>query len=273
MRSIVVPVNFTSNAANAARYATDMALSLGMDIHLVHVLELPKTSRFGLSACIHEEILNSCLEHLQKLSAELTSRSSGKVRVATDLETGNIHDRLAEFCKAIRPFAIVCGSSGGSLATIFKGTSTINSIRQLPYPLLIVPGHAVFHTIRNVLIACDQEDIHTGIANARPMLEALNNAFSPRCVALHVLVDGEASTQRLTAEFQSWKGIPGAFDPAIAFIRQPDVARGIAEYLQSHAADLLLILPKKHGWLDGRKSHSRGIISKIVPILSLNRKK
>lgn len=273
MRSIVVPVNFTPNAANAARYATDMALALGMDIHLVNVLEMPKAPHKKFSAGVHEELLNSCLELLQKLSAELATRSRGKVRIATDLETGNIHDRLAEFCKTIRPFAIVCGSSEGSMDNLLKGSDTIKRIRQLPYPLLVVPEHTAFHTIRNVLIACDGEDIHTGIFNARPMLETLTNAFSPRFLALHVLVDGETSAQKLAAEFQSWKGILGPFDPAITFIRQPNVAKGIAEYLQAHNTDLLLVLPKKHGWLDGYKSRSREIVSKVVPILSLSRKK
>jgi len=273
MRSIVVPVNFTANSANAARYATDMALALGMDIHLVNILELPKTSRNELSACIHEEIINSCLELLQKSSEELSVRSKKRIRIATDLETGDFHDRLAAFCKEIKPFTIVCGSSESSLENILRGSSSIDRIRQLAYPLLIVPEHAGFHSIRNVLIACDHEDIHTGIVLARPILEALNSAFSPRYVALHVQVDGQVSADKLSAAFQSWNDIPGTFAPAITFIRQPSVAKGIAEYLQSHAADLLLVLPKKHGWLEGHTSRSREILSKVVPILSLNRKK
>jgi nucleotide-binding universal stress UspA family protein len=239
MSSIVVPVNFAANAANAARYAVDLASSLGMDIHLVNVLELPKDSPKKFSADVHEELLNSCLELLQQLAAELSCRCGGTVRIATDLETGNLHDSLAKFCKAIRPFAIVCGSPESPPENILDCSSTINSIRQLPYPLLIVPENASFHTIRNVLIACDHEDIHTGIVNARPMLEALNHAFSP----------------------------------AISIIRQPDVAKGIAGYLQSHTTDLLVVLPKKHGWLDSYKSRSRQLLSVVVPILSGKRKK
>jgi nucleotide-binding universal stress UspA family protein len=273
MRSIVVPVNFTPNAANAARYATDIALALGMDVHLVNVLEMTAASYKGLSAGIYEELLNSCLELLQKLSAELTCRSSGRVQIATDLETGEIQHRLSEFCRPIQPFAVVCGSSERSLDNMLKGSRTTNKIRKLPYPLLVVPGHTAFHTIRNVLIACDDEDIHTGIVNARPMLETLSNAFSPRFAAIHVLVDRKTSAEKLTTEFQSWKHILGPSDPVITFIRRPDVARGISEYLESHTADLLLVIPKKHGWLEGRKSRSPEIISKLVPILSLNRKK
>jgi len=244
-----------------------------MDIHLVNVLELPKASLSEMSACIHDEIVNSCLELLQKLSEELSARSKKRIRIATDLETGYLHDRLAAFCKEIKPFTIVCGSSESSLENILKGSSSIDKIRQLPYPLLIVPEHACFHSIRNVLIACDHEDIHTGIVNARPILEAFTSAFSPRYVALHVLVDGQASADNLSAAFQSWNGIPGTFAPAITFIRQSDVAKGIAEYLRSHAADLLLVLPKKHSWLEGHRSRSSQILSKVVPILSLNRKK
>jgi nucleotide-binding universal stress UspA family protein len=273
MRSIVVPVNFTANAANAARYATDMALALGMDVHLVNVLEMSPASCNELSAGIHEELINSCLEFLQQLSEELNLRSHGLVRIATDLETGDIQRRLSGFCKPIAPFVIVCGSSEIPAGKILEGSTTINRIRHLPWPLLIVPKNASFHSIRNILIACDNEDIHNGIVNAKPLLETINQAFSPRYVALHVLVNDEAVTDRLSAEFQSWKNFPGTLNPAITFIKQPNVAMGIAEYLESHNADLLLILPKKHGWFDTRKSYSKNILSKIVPILSLNRKK
>jgi len=269
MRSIVVPVNFTANAANAARYATDMALAIGMDIHLVNVLELPLQR---MSADIHEELLGSCLEMLEKLSEELAVRSMGKVRIAIDVETGELQRHLSEFCKSIRPFAIVCGSAEGSLERLLNGTSTIDKLRELTWPLLIVPERSTFRSIRNVLIACDTEDIHAGIVSARPVLETLRNAFAPRFVALHVVVDGEASEEKLAAEFQSWKDVLGTDDPALTFIRRPDIAKGISEYLESHTADMLLVLPKKHGWPDGRRSRSREIISKLVPILSLNRK-
>ena len=275
MSSIVVPVNFTANAANAARYATDMALATGMDIHLVNVLELPKGPKKELPAGIHEELLNSCHELLQKLAEELIDRSTGEVHIATDVETGEIRQRLTNFCKSVQPFAIVCGSPERSLDNVLKGSSTINKLRGLLYPLLIVPERSSFRHIRNILIACDQEDVHNGIINARPLLQTLNQAFTPNYIALHVLVDGQASVEKIRTEFESWKESLGMSAAAISFVRQPDVAKGISEYLRSHTVDLLLVLPKKHNWLEGHKSRSKEIIEDCgaVPIMSVNRVK
>jgi nucleotide-binding universal stress UspA family protein len=44
MKSIVVPVDFSTCSANAARYAADLALAIKADLHLIHVILVPVTA-------------------------------------------------------------------------------------------------------------------------------------------------------------------------------------------------------------------------------------
>ena len=74
MKSLLVPINYTDNAANAARYATDLALSIEADIHLLHVMDL------GFA---FEETEEKGRELLYSMRATLLERSRAQIAIST----------------------------------------------------------------------------------------------------------------------------------------------------------------------------------------------
>ncbi len=94
MRSIVVPVNFSPNSANAARYAADLGMAIGVDIHLINVFEIPVSlSEVPMPESVFQELRESCTEQLDELRAELVRRTTGKIAITTDMETGGVESR------------------------------------------------------------------------------------------------------------------------------------------------------------------------------------
>src|SRR5579872_3990654 len=131
MSSIVVPVNFTDNSANAARYAADLALVTGADIHLLYVFQIPVSlSEVPMPEAAYENLRESGLDLLNRLQKELTTRTFGKIQVTTDMQTGNVENLIETSCASKKPFLVVMGASANTLENILVGSSTIRALHH-----------------------------------------------------------------------------------------------------------------------------------------------
>src|ERR1700744_3882378 len=111
MRLIVVPVNFAPNAANAARYAADIALAIGADLHLVYVFQIPASvSEVPLPDSAFDTLRDSGYELLSNIKVDILKRTAGKVQVTTDLGIGNPEAKIESYCKQHKPFLVVMGA-------------------------------------------------------------------------------------------------------------------------------------------------------------------
>jgi nucleotide-binding universal stress UspA family protein len=272
MKSIVVPINFSACAANAARYAADLALVLKADIHLIHVIQVPVDSAdLLMTEDLYQEMIDAANLDLQTLQSELTGRTQQKIKVDYSVESGNIAAKVQERCLQLKPYAVVLGATGSTLEK-FLVTSPVSSLlRKLDYPVLIVPEGAAFHNFRHILLACDLDDIGSGMPNSLPLLNDLRAYFGSRFDI--VTVETERVPGDGASPFASggWKEAFKDLHPAIHCIHKPKVEAGILEYLAGNEADLVIVFPKKHGFLDFHTSQSRKLAEHSpVPVLSLH---
>jgi nucleotide-binding universal stress UspA family protein len=272
MRSIVVPVNFTANSANAARYAADLALVVGADIHLIHVFQIPvSVSEVPMPESVFEELRDNGIELLAGLQAELTSRTSGKIAIITDMETGGVETKIETYCKDKKPLLVVMGTSGESLQNGLSGSTTVRETRHLPYPILVVPHTAKFHAVEKIVVACDREDIDSGMPATLPFLKELSELLGARLEVVHVLTNGEESAAEAAEEYNVWKKEVRAFNPKMHFIRRPKVEEGISDYLEGHGADWVMVFPKSHSVLEFHRSRSKQVLQHcLVPVMSVH---
>lgn len=256
MKSIVVPVHFTPRSTNAARYAADLAAVLGADLKLMYVLQL--SSDKPLAGGVIEEIRYSGLESLKSLADELRRRTGGKVRISADQQTGEpgkISERIQALCKEAKPFLVVAGGPVD---------------RRLKCPVLIVPDRLSFHPIHKIIIACDRGDILSGMADQMAFLAELHNGLGCSFELIHVVRDGEPGIDQLIREYGEWKSRPVFFPRKLHFVRQDEPRQGISEYLENHSADLLMVIPKSHSWIEFHDSQAKTISeSGKLPVISL----
>jgi len=271
MRKIVVAVGFGANSANAARYAASIALVTGSELRLVHVLQSPSIfSHHPIPGALFSEMHNSGYKLLNALRDEISGRTGDKVRVTTALEIGNIDRRLRAYCAKHRPFLVVMGAPASAPDQDFGAAHTLEAMKHLPYPLLAIPQNASFHGAPKVIIACDREDIFSGLSAIIPYLRELHEVLGTRFQIVHIVHDGE-SFQEIQREYEGWKKELEAFQPGLQLVRRTNVDEGINDYLERHAADWLLVLPKKHAGLEFHKSRSKDILLHCpLPILSLH---
>lgn len=272
MKSIVVPVNFSESAANAARYAADMALAAGADVHLFHVLQAPvRTSQVILPEYAVETLQENARFLLQRLADELGKRTYGKTRITTDIETGDLEYRLEKFCQDKQPLVVVMGTSGNFMQRAMVGDHTSTVMQHLSFPVLVIPGGAVFSGIKKIALACDLGDIGSGMSISRPFLQELRDIFGADFDVLNIMSGPEKNEVQVAFEFDSWKKQLQGFHPELHFVRADKLTEGIHQYLTHHAVDWLIVFPKKHHMLELHRSRAKKIVLDCpVPVMSVH---
>ncbi len=259
MKNIIAAVDFTESSNNAARYAADMAASIGAELHLVHVLDLKAIHpEAPVPDFVLDEVRNSGLNSLESLAGELRSRTGQKISIVTDLETGPVERRVKDFSWWKKPFIVVRGASQGETP----------EIGRLPYPLLIIPPDAAFRQLRNIVMACDEEEINNGMPVPVEFLRELRDLFHAHFDVLHVATRREESA---TLSFREWRAILMEQFHELHFVSAPTVEEGVREYLQHHTVDWLVVFPRKGGLFHFHKSLSRHIVLHCpVPVMSIH---
>lgn len=272
MRSIVVPVNFTANSANAARYASDLAMAIRADIHLVYVFQPPASvAEIPLPDAVYDEMRNSGEDLLQELSGQLVKHTAGMVRIYTDMEIGGIGPRLDAFCKLRNPLLVVMGASGHGLPNVLEGSHTLQAMRRLRYPVLVVPAKAEWHPVHRIVAACDKEDIDAGLPGALHFLDELSRLLHARLEVVHVITHSEGNACDAIAEYNIWKKDVRALAPELHFVHRSQVQNGVSDYLEIHPADWLMVFPKSHSCLEFHKSRAKQIVlTCAIPVMSVH---
>lgn len=274
MRTIVAPVNFTSISANAARYAADLALATQAELHLYYVLQLPVTvAEFPVTDYVFEGMQEAGAQGLEELQKELIKRTSGKVDIFTHMEVGTVENKIEEFCGHKKPFVVVMGVSGHTLerALTLTGGNLTAAIRRLPYPLIVVPENAVFSQIHKIVLACDLNDISGGVPVSPAFLKELRDNFGASFDVLNINTRGQQQETANIMEVEAWKACILETFPEVHFVQTDNVEEGIAQYLNEHPADMLLVFPKRHNFFEFHRSHAKKLaLNSNVPIMSIH---
>jgi nucleotide-binding universal stress UspA family protein len=253
MKCIAVPVHFTTRSLHAARYAAELAVNLDAELRLLFVISLP--TRQPLTPPVVEEIRHSGFESLESLGEKLQEQAGGKLRLHTDQLYGKKEECIRAFCKEVKPFLVVVG-----------GPIDL----RLSCPVLSVPENAVLNGVNSVVISCDRNDILSGMADHLPFLTELYTRLGCRFELVHIIKNGEGDVSRMILEYHEWKSRPAFFPEKIHFLRQDQPADGISEYLRSHKADWLIVLPKTHSWIEFHDSQAKNISGSCgLPVLSV----
>jgi len=272
MKSIVIPVNFSACSNNAARYAADLAQAIRAELHLVHVIEIPMTSAdMVMTEALYQEMVESSSNSLKELQFELQKQTYNSIKVETRIEVGSVTGKIKELCQEIQPYAVVLGATGPTLEKFLAGSPVSSLLHSLNYPVLVVPAGVSFHQFRRVLLACDLDDIGSGIPLSLPLLKDLRQFFGSRFDIVTVETSSVLSEEQKTFKYEGWKDQLKDLYPEIHYVRNSKVEDGIQEYLGKHEADLVMVFPKKHGFFEFHTSQSKKFTKhSTIPVMSLH---
>jgi nucleotide-binding universal stress UspA family protein len=271
MKTILVATDFSSAALNAANYAADMALAIDASILLLHVYQLPVVFYEVPVAMTEDDMMRDAEKNISELKEQLTLKTSGKIKINTEVIMGVFYPELKTVCERINPYIVVMGSQGSTAAERFLfGGHTVYAMKHLMWPLITVPPQAIFSSVKKIGLACDFDNV----VNTIPIddVKMLVNDFNAE---LHILNTGKQEVFNANAVFG-----PGILEEMIAplkpnyhFINNENTDEGIMDFAEKNYIDLLLVLPKRHGLLDKllHKSHtSQLVLHSHVPVMALH---
>jgi nucleotide-binding universal stress UspA family protein len=278
MKTLLVPTDFSSVSVNALNYAVDMAQAINAGLVLLHVYNVPVSFTDvpvePVNTVTIEEVKRSSEERLEELKRNLVTVTSGKIEILTESRLGEPVDELQQFCKSVNPMAIVMGSHGATgFERMIMGSTTLNAIRHLKCPVVVVPPGTTYHGIRKIGLACDFDNV----VQSTPVeyIKNIVREFGADLYVLNVQSEKEAEgnwgepimdTAYLDAMLEDVK-------PSYIQLTGKDVVESINNFAEKNNLDLVMVIPKKHRFIDSlfHKSQSRELITHAhIPIVSIH---
>ncbi len=274
MKTLVAPTDFSPDSLNAVNYAADMACVIGANLVLLHVCLLPVafTEVTPPSNSI-DQIRQDAEQKLEQLREKVSIRTAGLLKIDTVIRQGSVVREIDDFCASVDTYAVVMGpESAGALQRFLSGGRTVSAIKQLSWPLIVVPREVKFNRIRKIGLACDLRKV----VQTLPIKEikAMVTDFQTELHVLHVShgIDDVFSNEKI--EESGWlQDIIRGLKPTYHFIAGVDVEKGIIDFAEKNKLDLLIVIPKKHSLFNQIFQHSLSrclVLHSHVPVMAIH---
>lgn len=271
MKQILVPVDFSETALNAARYALKFARKVGGRLMLLHAFTAPPMNpQLGSVEVTALGMRDMIARNLQTLANALHKEDS-MIKVDTEVVEGTLSDAVRAYSSLHEVFMIVMGITGaGKIKQTFIGSNTLDVAKHAGAPVLIVPENAVYADITDIGLATDFRKIAETVPekNIRSVLDATG-------ARLHVLhVDDAQSRSNADTPFQSGlvETMFQQYAPRYHFIENHDISEALDHYAGKLHIEMLMVVPKRHHLIDRLFSASQTkklVFHSHIPVLVL----
>lgn len=251
MKTLLVLTDFSGTANNAAAYACEIARQLQFDkILLYHSYDIAiPASEAGIMTVDPEQIRLTSLQQLKDIATSLES----------NCPPGTLFDFRADMLglNSINALAqeehasmIIMGTTGKSkLEEVLFGSNVIAVCRESHFPVILVPADTVAEPVRQIIFACDMIEVEKTIPEKN--LQNLLDGFKVPLTVLNVDKEDKHFTAETPTNTRTLHSMLDKYQPQYYNINKSDVAGGIIEFAMSYAATLVLLVAKRHNFMEG----------------------
>lgn len=264
MQTILVPTDFSDNAANALAYALSLARHLQGRIILFHNSEIPvtygSTNLFGAgdlglgtdpfvpgTALMSPELEKIYQARLDDLAADLRQQTGGSLPVSTIYQWGTLTANLNEIILQEKVSLVVMGTHGSSsFLDRLIGSTTVSVLQEVRQAVLAIPGGSSFQVPRKIVFAADLEnDEQAYLAQALAFARAFGASLSLVHVNNKASADPAGQQRHLEALRQ---GFPDQPLPLVS-LEEENIARGLDHLVGQEQADVIALGLHDRGFL------------------------
>ncbi|HTE23984.1 universal stress protein [Flavitalea sp.] len=274
MKKFLVPTDFSDTSKNAARFAVQATAHLpGATVILYHVYDKISAGSDGTPLNDSDNDKQIVLRTaLQSLKEDLSTISSVTIEYDAE-EGGSLIDTMKKYVRHNAIDMIIMGITGATrLEQIFMGSNSLNMVREAVCPVIIVPPNAKYSQIKNVMFASDFKNVDSTTPKAQ--LKAVLDVFKPD---LHIVNVDDEHYVELTEEYKVQRNklekMFADYNPQFYFIRFYDFLDAISSFTADKNIDLILTVPRKHGFLTNlfKTSHTKKLAyHSHVPIVAVH---
>ena len=157
MKTILVPVDFSTPSENALRVATNLAKRNHAKIIVLHVMEIAEPLMGTGQYYVDDQKVLFFMKLGQKKFREFLDKDFLKnVTIADQIEIGSTADGIARMADKNNADLIVMGSKGSSgLEEVLIGSNTEKVVRNSKIPVLVIKNEMKDFDIRRMVFASD----------------------------------------------------------------------------------------------------------------------
>lgn len=237
MTTVLVPVDFSETALNAAEYAAKFLQGhYGVTLLLYHSYHKA------------EEAAKAEAD-LEELKQKLQASHPVKIETLAHHES----DFVAGLEKAARHRSaslVIMGITGRSaLGQILFGSNTLKMVETKACPVLIVPPHGSFSKMENVMLTSDFKDTVNSTPSG-PIKDFLS-IYKPKLHVVNVDKDHYISlTESYEHEKQELRKLLEEYNPEFYFMRLYDVDEALSLFSEDRNIDLIIAVRKNHSFME-----------------------
>ena len=266
IRRILVPVDFTPHAENAAFYALQMAAVLKANIHLVNAyldpLGSPQsylesyTYQLNLDKIIREieEETEKSLEAIaERLNDKIKKDKLQGVNISWDMHKGNAVNSILAQATEYKPGLIVMGTRGSDLEGIRSfGSVTAQLIEKSPVPILAVPFDYDGHWAKlpkRVLYATDFDQ--TDFTALRRLVSFIK-PFQSKLFCVHAAPeDSEVMDEMQMRKLKDYLlETIDDYGLECGLLKTVDLQQGLDDFISEREIDVLALNTHKRGFFE-----------------------
>jgi nucleotide-binding universal stress UspA family protein len=269
MKNILVPVDFSKEASNAAHYAAELAKQTGAQITLFYVFHLPIPISEAPYPIDFRRLEKENTDLLTGLAKELERKHH---LIAKHLSApGFAVDEILDLASTSRYDLIVMGTRGnGSSINQLLGSTSTALLKRSPIPVMAIPATATFKAPVNIVMACDFHQVNNPAIFGT--LSSLCKRFHGQVSLLNIVAPGELPEKKKAVEGIKLERYLEGIKHEFCFQEDEHVEMGVDTFLQNHPSDLLVIVPHQHTFLDRLffKAHTKKLmLHTTIPVLAL----
>lgn len=243
------------------KYAASLAQSLGANLILLHVYQIPISMSDVPVLMVSAEELRSNADMGLMKSREMLEKSFPGLPIQTESRLGDVVSEIQEICEKQQPVAVIVGKHGASGVERFLfGSTALSVIRAIKTPVITVPDSTTDFRLSAVALAADGSPLgeHESV---------IRNFILQTGARLHIVHVKESGSDQTTIS-----NLLPELNPICQTITGEDFNEGIANYLENNQIDMLMVIPHKHSFIERFlfKTHTAELIKKIpYPVLTL----
>ena len=273
MKKIIVPVDFSVNAANAAEFAGNLAIFYGGEILLYNAYQMPvPVGEISYPLYDVPEMQQASEHELEMLKTDLAAKLRSKITINIKAEMAQLSEGLADLCDSEKPDLVVIGLSGkNALTKLIVGSNTIHIAHHLKYPVLVIPPKASFTPVRQIGFACDYKQIEETLPVE--ILKKIVADFNAQLYVINVDFNDKNFTPEMVHENFAIRDLFEDNHPKFESIESENVTEGLNRFAEKNGLDWIVVIPKKHTILQKifNRSHSTDFLFHThLPVLCLH---
>jgi nucleotide-binding universal stress UspA family protein len=273
IQKILIPVDYSQAATNAATYGCSLAQNLGAKLILYHAYQIPvPTADMPIMVVSPKELEQNNMTRLQVFKDNLQHQENKDVQIECKVTPGFATDEITDFAVEEGVDLIVMGVSGSDRISHFiMGSVTTSVIKHSSKPVLIVPEEAKFKSLSKIALACDSLG---GMGDkSLSFLKTMVGKFNSALLVTHITSPTEKVIVGASSDYTRLDAQLSDLPHTLHFPINSNNTDGLLEFEKTNQVDLLVMLPKKHTLLERifNVSNTRKMaFHSHIPILALH---